>query len=153
MCSWARCDAYAKSVFGHILKAKAHFRAEDFMEYIQLLIFDKRSWDDVEFLAGLVEGREAAAADPYPQPLHGLEGQCAACVEHDTVGELKNLTAPCLVIGGENDVFTPRWMAEEIHGLLPNSELYLYPDSGHGFHFENVEDFNERVAVFMRANS
>ncbi|MGJ8657461.1 MAG: alpha/beta fold hydrolase [Akkermansiaceae bacterium] len=153
MCSWARCDAYAKSVFGHILKAKAHFRAEDFMEYIQLLIFDKRSWDDAEFLAGLVEGREAAAADPYPQPLHGLEGQCAACVEHDTVGELKNLTAPCLVIGGENDIFTPRWMAEEIHGLLPNSEFHMYPDSGHGFHFENVEDFNERVAVFMRANS
>ncbi len=152
MCSWARCDAYAKSVFKHILKAKAHLRAEDFMEFIQLLIFDKRSWDDADFFAGLVEGREGAAADPNPQPLHGLEGQCAACVNHDVLGELEGLRAPTLLIGGENDVFTPRWMAEEIDERLPNSELHLYADSGHGFHFENVEDFNQRVAAFMNAN-
>ena len=49
LCTWARCDVYAKSVFAHILKAKAHLRADDFMEYIQLLIFDKRSWDNPDF--------------------------------------------------------------------------------------------------------
>jgi pimeloyl-ACP methyl ester carboxylesterase len=153
MCSWARCDAYAKSVFKHILKCKAHFRGEDFMEYIQLLIFDKSSWDNPEFLQGLVDGRAAAASDPNPQPLHGLEGQCAACINHDVLDQLGQLTHPALVIGGENDIFTPRWMAEEIHAALPNSSMYLYPNAGHGFHFENIADFNQRVADFIKQNS
>jgi len=153
MCSWARCDALAKSVFKNILLAKAHYRPEDFMEYIQLLIFDKRSWDNEDFLAGMIEGRENAAADQNPQPLHGLEGQCAACVSHNTIDQLPSLNVPTLVIGGESDVFTPRWMSEEIHAALPNSELYLYPDSGHGFHFENIEDFNKRIIEFATKNS
>lgn len=150
MCSWARCDQQAKAVFSNILLAKAHYRPEDFMQYIQLLIFDKKSWDDPEFHASMLEGRESAAADQNPQPLHGLEGQCAACVSHNTIEALPNLQIPTLVIGGENDVFTPRWMAEEIHAALPNSELFLYPDAGHGFHFENLEDFNQRIVTFAK---
>lgn len=149
MCSWARCDVYAKSVFKHILQAKAHLRAEDFMEYIQLLIFDKHSWDNPEFYAGLLEGREGAAADPNPQPLTGLEGQCAACINHNTLDELEKILAPTLIIGGKNDIFTPLWMAEEIRQGIPNNEFYLYPNSGHGFHFENVSDFNQRITNFI----
>jgi len=145
MCTWARCDDYAKSVFAHILKCKAHFKSEDFMEYLQLLIFDKRSWDNPEFHANLLEGRAAAAVDENPQPLHGLIGQCAACTNHNTIDELQNLTAPTLVVGGENDVFTPSWMSDEVHAKLPNSTLHLYPQSGHAFHWENLDDFNKRV--------
>ena len=152
MCTWARCDAYAKSVFAHILKAKAHLRAEDFMEYIQLLIFDKRSWDDPEFYQSLLDGRKDAANDQNPQPLHGLEGQCAACTNHNTLDELAGLSASTLVIGGESDIFTPRWMSEEVHAALPNSTLHLYPRSGHAFHWENLEDFNQRVASHIAAN-
>lgn len=153
MCSWARCNAYAKSTFAHILKAKAHLRAEDFMEYIQLLIFDKRSWNDPEFYQSLLDGRADAAADPNPQPLHGLEGQCATCTNHNTLDLLGKITAPTLVIGGENDVFTPKWMSEELHAGIPNSSLHLYPDSGHAFHWENLEDFNQRVTQFINQRS
>lgn len=152
MCTWARCDAYAKSVFSHILKSKAHLKNEDFMEYLQLLIFDKRSWDDPEFYEGLLEGRKDAALAPNPQPLHGLVGQCAACTNHDTIDQLNHLTAPTLVIGGETDAFTPRWMSEEVHENLPNSELHLYPRSGHAFHWENLDDFNQRVADHIAKN-
>ncbi len=152
MCTWARCDAYAKSVFSHILQSKAHLKAEDFMEYIQLLIFDKRSWDNPEFHEALVDGRREASLSPNPQPLHGLVGQCAACTNHNTFDELSQLVAPTLVIGGESDVFTPRWMAEEVHAQIPNSTLHLYPRSGHAFHWENLEDFNERVAEHISSH-
>ena len=123
------------------------------MAYIQMLIFDKRSWDDPEFYAGMLEGRENADADENPQPLHGLEGQCAACVSHNTIDQLPELNIPTLIIGGEDDIFTPRWMSDEIHAALPNSELHLYPQSGHGFHFENMADFNQRVLEFAKKNS
>jgi len=85
MCTWARVDSYAKSIFNHILKAKAHLKSEELLEYLQLLIFDKRSWDDPEFYQSMLEAREDAKYSQYPQPLHGLSGQCAACVNHDTL--------------------------------------------------------------------
>jgi len=150
MCSWARCDAYARSVFAHMVQAKAHLTPAAFMEWIQLLIFHKRSWDDAEVYASLLEGRETAATDPNPQPLHGLIGQAAACANHDTLAQLKDITAPALVIGGAGDLFTPRWMAEEIHAALPNSALHLYPASGHAFHWENLDSFNQRVLDFIQ---
>ncbi len=152
MCTWARCDDYAKSVFNHIVVAKAHLKGEELLEYLQLLIFDKRSWDDPEFHQSMLDAREDAKQAQYPQPLHGLAGQCAACTSHNTLNDLKNLKAPALVIGGETDQFTPRWMAEEVHLNLPNSTLHLYPRSGHAFHWENLEDFNERVADFISNN-
>ena len=153
MCPWARCDDYAKSVFAHMEQIKAHLAPAAFMEYIQLLIFDKRSWDDPEFYESLLEGRKDASEDPNPQPLHGLAGQAAACVNHDVYADLGKISQPALVIGGENDIFTPRWMAEEIDAALPNSTLHLYPASGHAFHWENIDDFNPRVADFIKANS
>ena len=149
MCSWARCDAYAKSVFAHIVTLKEKASPAEFMEYIQLLIFNKRSWDDPEVLASLEVGRQEAMDNENPQPLHGLQGQAAACVSHDVYEQLKDIQAPCLVIGGEDDVFTPPWMSREIDAALPNSELHLYPQSGHAFHWENLTDFNQRVLDFV----
>lgn len=153
MCPWARCDAYAKSVFRHMVEAKAHLTPAAFIEWIQLLIFHKRSWDDPEMHAAMLEGRETAATDPCPQPLHGLVGQAAACVNHQALDQLPRITAPAWVVGGEDDIFTPRWMAEEIHAALPNSTLHLFPESGHAFHWENLEAFNQGVLDFVRTHA
>ncbi|MDB4673494.1 alpha/beta hydrolase [Verrucomicrobiales bacterium] len=150
MCTWGRTDPYAKSVFSHMKTIKARLSGEEFMEYIQLLIFGKQFWDANH--TDLADGRKGAGLDPNPQPLHGLEAQAAACVEHDVMDELKNVKCPHLVIGGEDDIFTPRWMGEEVNEALPDSEIYLYPGAGHGFHFERTDDFNPRVAEWLKAH-
>ncbi|NNJ85883.1 MAG: alpha/beta hydrolase, partial [Akkermansiaceae bacterium] len=43
--------------------------------------------------------------------------------------------------------------AEEIDAELPNSIMHLYPDSGHAFHWENLDDFNQRVIDFIQAHN
>lgn len=152
MCPWARCDRKAEAIFRHMVQAKAHLRPEDFQQFIQLLIFDKTTWDDEEEYEGLLEGQREAALDPRPQPLHGLEGQAEACISHNALDQLPKITQPCLVIGGQEDQFTPTWMAREVAEALPNSTLHLYPDSGHAFHWENIEDFNPRVRDWLKEN-
>lgn len=149
MCPWARCDNTAKAIFQHIRDCKARLKPEEFSVYIQLLIFSKRSWDNEDFHAGLVEDRKNAALDPNPQPLIGLEGQADACVQHSVLEELKTVTCPVFVLGGEDDVFTPVWMTREVAAAIPNSKLHIYPESGHAFHWENLEDFNERVRGWL----
>lgn len=150
MCPWARCDNTAKAIFQHMRDCKARLKPEEFSVYIQLLIFSKKSWDDEDFHTGLREDRKNAALDPNPQPLIGLEGQAAACVSHSVLDDLKKVACPTFVLGGEEDVFTPQWMTKEVAAAISNSILHIYPRSGHAFHWENLEDFNERVDQWLK---
>jgi pimeloyl-ACP methyl ester carboxylesterase len=83
---------------------KAHLDNEQFLEWIQLLIFTKPFWDNAEAYKGMLAGRKDFDTNPRPQPLHGLRGQAAACVGHDTHAKLGKIKAPCLVIGGKDQV-------------------------------------------------
>lgn len=149
MCTWARCDNTARGVFEHMMHCKARLRPEEFSLFIQLLIYSKSYWDNQLMFSDLEEGRRQAAVEPNPQPLHGLEGQAAACIAHDVLRELGDVRIPALVIGGRDDTFTPVWMAEEVAGALPNADLHLYERSGHAFHWENIVDFNPRVRNWL----
>jgi pimeloyl-ACP methyl ester carboxylesterase len=68
------------------------------------------------------------------------------------LAELERVACPTLVIGGEADIFTPSWMAREVAAAIPRSELHLYPDAGHAFHWERIEDFNPRVRDWLLAH-
>ncbi|MEL6922515.1 MAG: alpha/beta hydrolase, partial [Bacteroidota bacterium] len=97
MCPWARCDRKATAIFQHMMTIKARLRPEEFLHYIQLLIFHKSTWDDDAEYQGFLEGQQGAAIDAYPQPLHGLEGQAHACIDHNVVEQLKSVDIPALV--------------------------------------------------------
>jgi len=152
MCPWARCDRYARGIFAHMATLKARLRPEEFLHYIQLLIFAKGTWDSDVAFADLQAGLKDVALNPEPQPLHGLEAQAAACVNHDVLTDLGRIAVPALVIGGEADIFTPAWMAREVAAALPKAELHLYPEAGHAFHWERLSDFNPRVRDWLLAH-
>jgi pimeloyl-ACP methyl ester carboxylesterase len=149
MCPWARCDNTAKAIFSHMMHAKARLRPEEFSLFIQLLIYAKASWDEEGLFAEMAAGRQQAAVDPQPQPLHGLEGQAAACMGHDVREQLGKIRQPALVIGGKEDIFTPAWMAREVAAGIPDADLHLYDNCGHAFHWENISDFNPRVRSWL----
>lgn len=152
MCPWARCDRYAKSTFEHMKACKAHLEPQEFLEWIQLLIFTKPFWDNDDAYASMVEGRAGFRNNPVPQPLHGLEGQAAACVNHSVADQLGQISQPCLVIGGNDDIFTPKWMADEVAAGIPNCEQHMYDGAGHAFHWEKMDDFNPRVREWLKAH-
>jgi pimeloyl-ACP methyl ester carboxylesterase len=152
MCTWARCDRYTRDIFRHLGDIKSRLRPEEFSTYMQLLSYTKPFWDREDGFAQLLESRRTAAANPIPQPVHGFEGQAAACVTHDTLDQLSQISCPCLVIGGKNDIFTPPWMAEEVAAEIPHSTLHLYEGAGHAFHWECIEDFDPRVRTWLQAH-
>ena len=149
MCPWPKCDRYATGIFNHMIHAKARLTPDEFMEFIQLLIFGKGSWDDDQTFDGFLAGREEAANAPMQQPLHGLKGQAVACIEHNVAEQLGSISCPTLVIGGEDDIFTPPWMSTEVAAGIPNAQLHLYPGAGHAFHWERIDDFNPRVRDWL----
>ncbi|MEM9829221.1 MAG: alpha/beta hydrolase [Bacteroidota bacterium] len=151
MCPWARCDRKTEAVFRLMMHAK-RLRPEEFTNFVQQLIYHKSSWDDDEVFEELMQGQQAAAIDPFPQPLHGLEGQGHACISHSVLERLPNITQPSLVIGGQEDQFIPAWMAEEIAEAIPNCDFHMYDQAGHVFHWEKLDDFNPRVLKWLQTH-
>ena len=151
MCPWARCDRKTEAVFRHMMHAK-RLRPEEFANFVQQLIYHKSSWDDDTVFEELMQAQQEAATNPFPQPLHGLEGQGHACIEHNVLDQLPTVTQPSLVIGGREDQFIPAWMAEEVARAIPNCDLHLYEQAGHAFHWEKIEDFNPRVLQWLQTH-
>ncbi len=91
MCPWARCDRRGEAVFKHMVHAKAQLRPEAFTNFVQWLIYHTSSWDQDEVYDDLIAGQQEAAIAPFPQPLHGLEGQAHACIHHNVLAPASQL--------------------------------------------------------------
>jgi len=63
--------------------------------------------------------------------------------------DLSSIRQPVLVINGESDKMVPTKNTVELHRRLPNSELVIYPDAGHGGVFQFHADFVKRAREFL----
>lgn len=64
------------------------------------------------------------------------------------LGELK---LPTLVANGKSDVMFPAYRSYVISQEAANAKLILYPDAGHGFLFQYIDDFAGEVGRFLAA--
>jgi pimeloyl-ACP methyl ester carboxylesterase len=63
--------------------------------------------------------------------------------------DLARIRQPVLVMNGESDKMVPSQNTVDLHRRLPNSQLVLYPDAGHGGVFQFHEDFVVRALAFL----
>jgi pimeloyl-ACP methyl ester carboxylesterase len=63
--------------------------------------------------------------------------------------DLAGIHQPTLVMNGESDRMVPTKNTFDLDRRLPNSELVVYPDAGHGGVFQFHEDFVERTLEFL----
>ena len=75
--------------------------------------------------------------------------QAEACLTHNAKAELRHITAPTLVVGGEKDLALGAEASREIAAAIPNAELKMYPQWGHGL-YEEEKDFNKLILEFLR---
>lgn len=64
--------------------------------------------------------------------------------------ELHNITAPTLLIWGNNDTITPPFVGEEFHKLIPNSRLLFIDKCGHAPMMEQPGIFNQYLEEFLK---
>jgi pimeloyl-ACP methyl ester carboxylesterase len=63
--------------------------------------------------------------------------------------DLSSIHQPVLVMNGESDKMVPTTNTVDLDRRLPNSQLVLYPDAGHGGVFQLHEDFVKRTLEFL----
>ena len=62
---------------------------------------------------------------------------------------LPDLAQPVLVANGAHDVMLPAWRSYVLSQEAPDAKLILYPDAGHGFLFQEIEDFVAQIHRFL----
>jgi pimeloyl-ACP methyl ester carboxylesterase len=63
--------------------------------------------------------------------------------------DLASIHQPVLVMNGDSDKMVPTKNTVDLDRRLPNSQLVLYPDAGHGGVFQFHEDFVKRTLAFL----
>lgn len=71
-----------------------------------------------------------------------------ACITHNSWCELEKIKCPALIIGGKCDKIVTGKASEELAEKIPENEIFMYDDLGHGA-YEEAKDFNSRVLDFL----
>lgn len=66
-----------------------------------------------------------------------------------TPDDLSKITQPTLIANGDHDRMVPTILSTDLHQRIPNSELVIYPDSGHGGVFQYHEQFAPLAVEFL----
>ncbi len=63
--------------------------------------------------------------------------------------DLSRISQPALIANGEHDRMVPSANSRDLARRIPDSELILYPDAGHGGVFQHHADFVARALTFL----
>ena len=63
--------------------------------------------------------------------------------------DLSSFTQPTLIANGDNDRMVPSVLSEDLQRRIKDSELIIYPDSGHGGIFQYHDKFAPAAAAFL----
>ena len=72
-----------------------------------------------------------------------------ACNGFDVRGRLREISAPCLVICGEDDRMTPPKYSQYLNAHIPGSSLSLIPEAGHMVPLEKPAALGRLVQGFL----
>jgi pimeloyl-ACP methyl ester carboxylesterase len=150
--TWARCDGFQRAMLA-ALRAPFVYRDMETAITGLGLAFSPQLLDNPDIGAML-----EALLPAFPQ----TEAQMRTTVEqwdadlvHDTVDRLGGITAPTLVIVGEQDLLTPPWQAKAVADGIPGAryEFLTGPGSSHGLHLERPDDLVRIVTGFLQDNA
>ncbi|WP_328835906.1 alpha/beta hydrolase [Streptomyces europaeiscabiei] len=66
-----------------------------------------------------------------------------------TPDDLSTITQPTLIANGDNDRMVPSVLSEDLHRRIKDSQVIIYPDSGHGGIFQYHQEFAPVAVEFL----
>lgn len=146
--AWGRCDGFQRAV---LTALRLPYVVRDMEAALATagLAFSPQLLDHPDF-AQLLEPMLPAFPQNEEQMQVTVE-QWDADLAHDSLDRLGDITAPTLVVVGEQDLLTPPWQARAVAEAVPGArfELVTGPGSSHALHIERLEDLLRIVNSFL----
>ena len=147
-CTWARTDGFQRAM----LTALAHpWRTGDLEAALGALgvAFSPQLLDSPDF--GELIQQLLPLFPTTEAQIQATAEQWDADLAHDTLDRLGQITAPTLVIAGEQDLLTPPWHGRQVADTIPGArhQLFTGPGSSHALGVERAEEFIPMVAEFL----
>ena len=68
---------------------------------------------------------------------------------HQKPQDLSQISIPVLIANGDNDIMVPTVNSHDMARRIPNAQLVIYEDAGHGGIFQNYTDFLTKALAFL----
>ncbi|MEI6690084.1 MAG: alpha/beta fold hydrolase [Thermoleophilia bacterium] len=140
---------YSDQLFRNFIESSIYFAGladdeEKFLRYFLGTTYSHNVWED-----GRIDAFAAAFLEhPYPQDLEAFQRTARAILDHDTRDRLGAITAPTLVLYGEEDIICPPRHSHQLASLIPGAQLVGVPEQAHQPFQEGPENFNRIVLDF-----
>jgi pimeloyl-ACP methyl ester carboxylesterase len=95
-----------------------------------------------DFFEGVVE-------ESLKVPAHVWKGALQAMLEDDETDRLHEISAPTLIIWGDQDGFAGRSDQALLTGAIPNARLEIHPGIGHAPHWEDLDAVVAKIVAFI----
>ena len=117
----------------------------------QFLFFTRTANGKREGQAFLARLQERRVDRDTPTSISSYFAQLKACRRwgKEEPHDLSKIAHPVLLANGDNDRMLPTPNTLDMAGRLPNNELVIYPDAGHGGSFQFHEQFVEKALEFL----
>ncbi len=147
--TWAACDGFQRAMLT-ALRLPYVIRDMDAALAVSGLAFSPQLLDNPD-VGQMVEALRPAFPQTEDQMQVTVE-QWDADLVHDTSDRLGGITAPTVVVVGEQDLLTPPWQAKKVADAISGAryELVTGAGSSHGLHLERPEDLVRIVTDFLR---
>ena len=147
-CTSAGVDGCSRFVIDNFLRVKARGDVEEFTHCILPWLLSRKTFAE---RPDFVEAWILLALEyPFATSFTGLSRQGEAIRGHDTRDRLASLRVPTLITTGTEDILVPPSASEDLHALIPGSEVARIPDAGHMHFIEQAATFNDLSLNFLR---
>lgn len=96
-----------------------------------------------------VQDCDEAASFQSMQGQASAIGEWGAASNEEYMARVATITHPILVVNGTKDIMVPSVNTIQLAQSLPNAELIMYPDAGHGAIFQYAEQFVAHANLFL----
>ncbi|MGN9907751.1 alpha/beta fold hydrolase [Phytohabitans sp. LJ34] len=117
----------------------------------EFLFFNRNTTGKPAAKAFIKRLEERTADRDAPIKVKALQTQLKAIKKwgRGTPDDLSTITQPTLIANGDNDRMVPSVLSEDLHRRIKDSELIIYPDSGHGGIFQFHDRFAPVAVEFL----
>lgn len=146
--TWPGSDEWCKAEFRSWIAIRERYwdDEEKFLDALLVWVFGPKTYTT----PGLIDGYKTMAAAREPtQRQEGFVRQCLADIAHDAEDRIHAISAPTLVIVGEDDICTPPRYARRLAELIPGARLVTIPDAAHGALWERPSEVNAAITEFL----